>query len=459
MQNTEHAIDVGQFLAADDLEALKEACASSHPATVADSLSDIEPEQIQRVLNALEAELAAEVFHHLDEDIQESVVETLRRGELARLVTRMAPDDRVDLLKRIPDDRQHALLQALAVAEREDIRRLASYEEGTVGSIMTTDYATLPASLTAQRAIDRLRVAAPDKETIYYAYVVDDNRKLLGFVSLKDLILAWPQSRVEDLMHRDVISVNVHDDQEVVARQISKYDLLALPVVDNNGALLGIVTHDDAMDVLMQENTEDMEKLMAIGGAHEAAAYLRTPALHHFKNRCGWIVALAMLGLVSGAIVHNFEELLLQFAILATFMPMLADTGGNTGSQSATLVVRALAIGEVKPRDVLRIISKELVVAVLLAVVLGLFSVGRVWLFAPDTPLQSGITLTRIGFAVALALGLQVITSTLIGALLPLGAAKLKLDPAVVASPALTTIVDISGLLIFFSTAKIVLGV
>lgn len=458
MDNPALTPQLGEFLSSNDPTALRDFCASTHPATVAESLSALKPEEVRQALAALGPELAAEIFNHLDEEIQGEVIELLRRNELARLVTHMAPDDRVDLLKRIPEERQHALLQALAVAEREDIRRLASYEEGTVGSIMTTEYATLPASATVQEAIERLRIAAPDKETIYYAYVVDNNRKLLGFVSLKDLILARPDRRVDDLMHRDVIFIRADDDQETAARQISKYDLLALPVVNGEGALVGIVTHDDAMDVLVQENTEDLEKIMAIGGSHEAGAYLRTSAWSHFRNRCGWVLILAALGLVSGAIVHSFEGLLLQFAVLATFMPMLADTGGNTGSQSATLIVRALALGEVSPRDALRVVVKELGVAVLLALVLAGFCFARVWLFARGQGVGEGTSLNRIGLAVALALGLQVVTSTLIGALLPLGASRLKLDPAVVASPALTTIVDITGLLIFFTTAKVLLG-
>jgi len=324
---------------------------------------------------------------------------------------------------------------------------------------MTSEYASLSPGMTAGEAIGKLRLEAPDKETIYYAYVVDEARKLLGFVSLKDLILAPPHRRVEDLMHPDVISAGVQDDQESAALLISKYDLLALPVVNGSGALVGIVTHDDATDVLMQENTEDMEKLMAIGGSHEAAAYLRTPAWSHFRNRAGWLVGLAVLGLVSGAIVQSFANLLVQFAILATFMPMLADTGGNTGSQSATLIVRALALGDVRPRDVLRVLAKEFAVSGLLALTLALFCFGRVWLFARGADVTGGLSVARVGFGVALALGLQVVTSTLIGALLPLGAARLRIDPAVVASPALTTIVDITGLLIFFTTAKVVLGI
>ena len=212
---------------------------------------------------------------------------------------------------------------------------------------MTSDYAFLFPELTASEAVERLRQVAPDKETIYYAYVVDKNRKLMGLISLKDLILARRDDRIGDIMNSDVIFARAEDDQEDAARKIQKYDLIALPVINGKDALVGIITHDDAIDIITQEHTEDMEKFMAIAGSHEAAAYLRISSWSHFKNRSLWVVALALLGLVSGFIVENFQGLLFQFAILATFMPMLADTGGNTGSQSATLVIRALALKEV----------------------------------------------------------------------------------------------------------------
>jgi magnesium transporter len=259
-------------------------------------------------------------------------------------------------------------------------------------------------------------------------------------------------------MRTDAISVKVGDDQEKAARTITNYDLIALPVVDDNNVLVGIVTHDDAADVIVQEQTEDVEKLMGISGEHESYAYMKTSPWRHFRNRVGWILGLAALGLVSGLIVQHFTVLLAQIALLATFMPMLADTGGNTGSQSATLVVRALALGEIVPRDSLRVLLLELVVSLLLAVVLAVFTIGRVLVFGAGQALPPGITPIGLALAIACALGLQVISSTLIGALLPLAASKLRFDPAIVASPALTTIVDITGLLIFFTTAKLMLG-
>ncbi|HOA04550.1 MAG TPA: magnesium transporter [Candidatus Fermentibacter daniensis] len=451
--------DLREMLAADDSEALRSFCESGHPAVIAEFISDMSGQEAWTVLLHAVPALRSEIFSHLDEDLQVEIIGSLRREEVARLLAEMSPDDRADLFKQLPEDLRESVLPALAQAEREDIRRLSSYSEGTAGAVMTSDYASLAPHLTAFQAIERLREVAPDKETIYYAYVVDDRRKLLGFVSLKDLIIARREARVSDIMHGEVIFSRVEDDQEDAARKIQKYDLIALPVLDGDDALVGIITYDDAIDVITQEHTEDMEKFMAIAGSHEAGVYLKTSAWVHFKNRAYWIVGLAALGLVSGVIIHRFEATLMKLLILALYMPMLADTGGNTGSQSATVVVRALALGEITPRDVARVLFKEFKISVLLAVILGVISWGKVMFLSQGAEIPAGFSLARIGGAIAIALGLQVVTATLIGALLPLGAARMKWDPAVVASPALTTIVDITGLLIYFTTARLLLGV
>lgn len=442
-----------------DYTTLKEFCESGHPAEVADYISALSPQDIRLILQKIDPQIRSEIFSHMDLDTQIEISEVLNRTELAQLLAEMPPDDRVDLFKRMPEEKQAHILPGLALAEREDIRKLAAYPEGTAGSVMTSEYATVFADQTVAQAIEKLRHEAPDKETIYYAYVIDHNRRLIGFVSLKDLILASPAALVLDIMHEEVIAVGVEDDQEDVARKIQKYDLLAIPVVDGNNALVGIITHDDALDIITQEQTEDIEKLMAIGGVHEAAAYLRTPAWVHFKNRAYWIIGLAALGLISGIIIHHFEATLMNMLILALYMPMVADTGGNTGSQSATVVVRALALREISPKDVLKVVFKEFRISILLAIILGILSFGKVLFLSQGAEIPAGFSLEIVGFAISLALGIQVITATLIGAVLPLLASALKFDPAVVASPALTTIVDITGLLIYFTTAKMLLGI
>ena len=459
MKNPLLAPELREYLLSNNKEALALFLDSGHPRVIADFLSALEPHEAWHVLSTGEISLAAEIFSEMDAWFQADVAETLNRQELAQLVTEMAPDDRVDLLALIPENRRLRILSALAMAEREDIRRLSSYDEGSAGSVMTSDYATLSPELTATEAIEKLRREAPDKETIYYAYVLDSGRHLIGFASLKDLILAPAYEPIKEIMNEEVIAVRVTDDQEFAAREIQKYGLIALPVINGDGVLVGIITHDDAIDIITKEHTEDLEKFMAIQGSHEAASYLRTPALTHFKNRVFWVVGLAAMGLFSGAILHHFEATLSHLMILALYMPMLADTGGNTGSQSATVVIRALALSEITSKDMLQVLWKELRIALMLAFVLAIVAWIKVEILSGSTLLPDGFSLPQVGGVIVLALSIQVITSTLVGALLPLGAAKLKLDPAVVASPALTTVVDITGLLIYFTCARLILGV
>jgi len=437
---------------------LRDICEMGHPAVVADLLSTLNSEEVWAVLGSASPRRRAEIFVHLPEALQVDIVTSLTRSDIAHLLTDMPPDERTDLFKQLPRSLREAVLPALAQAEREDIRRLSSYEEGTAGAVMTSDYATLAPELTVAQALDHLRAVAPDKETVFYTYVVGADRKLLGFVSLKDLIIAPREARVAEIMHRDVIFARADEDQEEAARRIQKYDLLALPVVDARGVLVGIITHDDALDVITQEHTEDMEKLMAIGGSHRGPGYLSTSAWVHFRNRAGWLVGLAALGLASGTIIRAFQSILSRMLILALYMPMLADTGGNAGSQSATVVVRALALREVSCRDFARVLWKELKTATMLAALLAFLSWGKVMFLSHGVQLPPGYTLPRIAMAIAVALGIQVVSATLIGALLPLAVAALNCDPALVASPALTTLVDITGLAIYFTTAKLLLG-
>ncbi len=442
-----------------DPDQFEEFCKTNHPAVVAEQISHLSPTDAWDKLKLLDPSLRAEIFTHLDTHFQIQMIENLKRYDAALLLSDMPPDDRADLFMIIPEDKRELILPALAQAEREDIRRLTSYKENTAGSVMTSDYAPLSPDLTVSQAIEHLRKVAPDKETIYYAYVLNDQRKLMGFVSLKDLIIANRNAKVKDIMHSEIILAHVNDDKEDAARKIQKYDLIALPVINDNDALVGIITYDDAIDIITQEHTEDMEKFMAISGSHEVANYINASAWMHFKNRAGWVVALAVLGLVSGFIVQRFEGLLIQFAILATFMPMLADTGGNTGSQSATMVVRALALKEISAKDILRILLKEAKVGLYLGLLLGVIAYARVIFFGGSDSVPPEFSIHMIGVAIALALAFQVITATLIGALLPIAASWMRQDPAVVASPALTTIVDITGLLIYFMMAKLILGV
>lgn len=451
--------ELKEIIETKNFKVFKEIFEDSHPAEIADLISVLEPKEIWELLSNLDIEQRAEIFNHLDLELQIEITENIDRKQLADLLTELPADDRVDLFKKFPIEKQENILPALAYAEREDIRRLASYPEESAGSVMTSEYVSIPGNITVNDAINKIRLEASEKETIYYIYVINEQRQLIGFVSLTDLILANPNSIIKDIMNDEVIYATVDEDQESAARKIQKYDLIALPVVNGNNTLVGIITHDDALDIITQEQTEDFEKIMAIAGSHESGVYLKKSVFTHFKSRAIWIISLAALGLISGLIIHSFESTLTSLMILALYMPMVADTGGNTGSQSATVIVRAIALGEVSFKDSVKVLWKELRISLLLAIALGLLSWVKVMFLSQGTEIPQGFSLSNIGFAIAIALSLQVITATLIGALLPLVASKLKLDPAVVASPALTTIVDITGLVIYFSIAKILLGI
>lgn len=453
------ASNLKEKVRAEDFSALRDFCSSMHPASVAEALSSLEPEIIWETIRHATAETKVEVFGHLTEEIQIEIVRFLKRYDVARLFSDMPPDDRADLFKSLPEEFRDNLLPALAQAEREDIRRLAAHKEGTAGSVMTSDYATLSPEMRAFEAIDRLREVAPDAETIYYAYVVDDKRFLLGFVSLKDLIVARRDLLISEIMNRVVVFARVDDDQEEAARAIQKYDILALPIVNEDNALVGIITHDDAMDIITQEHTEDMERFMAISGDHDVGGYFSTSSVGHFRKRVGWLVGLAILSLGSGFIIHHYEDVLAGLIMLSIYMPMISSTGGNTGGQSATVVIRALALREITPANILKVFWKEFKIALMLAAVLSVVMWAKVVFLSEGISLGTGLSLTRIGAVVAMALGLQVISSNMIGALLPIVAARFRIDPAIVASPTLATIVDMSGLFLYFLLAKSLLGV
>jgi len=426
------------------------------PATCADLLKDRELLFIKDVLIEVPMDRAAEIFSHFEEELQLDLSEAFSARQLTNIVTQMSHDERVDFFQALPEVRQESLFRRMAQSEREDIIRLGAYEEGTAGAAMTSEYITLPLNITASDAIAKLRKEGPEKETIYESYIIDAERKLIGVISLKDLILAPTTLKLSEIMQTDIIYVRSSDDQEEAAHKIAKYDLLAIPVLNDSDALVGIITHDDVLDILQEEHTEDVEKLMAITSS-SGGNYLEISSWEHFKRRASWVVGLAAMGLVSGLVIHRNENVLQSFIILALYMPMMADTGGNTGSQSATVVIRALALQQVQLGDFFRVIFKELKVSLLLAGVLACLAYLKVFFLSYDAAIPAGHSLSEFAFLISGALGLQVITSTVIGAALPLLAAKVKVDPAVIAAPALTTVVDISGLIIYFLLAQAIL--
>ncbi len=419
--------------------------ANQHPADLAELLREMELDAARAALMSLPLALAADTFGYLDAETQVGLAKRLNRSELAAIVTEMDGDDRADLFNRLTPKQQNALLPGLAQAEREDIRRLAAHEEGTAGAIMTSDYATLTADLTVRDALAKLRREAPDKETIYRAYVIDAARKLIGSLRLQTLILASPKQVVGDIMERETRAVRVDDDQEDVARSIAKYDIIALPVVDAEGQLVGIVTHDDAMDVLQAEATEDFQKVGSVGSMADSIASASIARL--YRSRIYWLVLLVFGNLLSGAGLAFFEDTIAAYVVLVFFLPVLIGSGGNAGSQSSTLMVRALATGDVQMKDWGRMLVRELSVATLLGVTMAV-AISAIAGF------RGGL---EVALVVAGSMLLIVLAGSLIGMSMPFLLNRLRFDPATASAPLIASIADILGVVIYFSIATAVL--
>ena len=350
-----------------------------------------------------------------------------------------SPDDRVDLLERMDPEQVERLLPLVAQAERSDIRRLLSFPEDSAGSIMTTEYASLPEDISVNEAIERLRQQAPDRETIYYVYVLDEERHLLGFVTLRELILARPDARLGDIMTRSVISVRVDDDQEVVANELARYDFIAIPVVDNQHRLVGIVTHDDVLDVVQQEATEDVHRLGAVEPLEDS--YLTTPLLTLTWKRGIWLVLLLGAALVTASVLRAFEKTSQQFAWMILFLPLVLAAGGNVGSQSATLIIRLLAIEQIDRSQNWQILKREFRLGLLLGGGLAVLGFGSALLFEGVEPA------TIVGVTVFMV----VMLGTVAGAMLPLLFKSVGMDPALMSNPLIAAMVDVFGVITYFS--------
>lgn len=426
----------------DDEGRFKELCETAHPAEVAEGLAEVDSERGAQLLRVLDLSRRAEIFSNLNTDKQAELVEYLNKNELAAILQKMAPDERADVFNFLSEDMREDVLPLLARAEREDILKLGSYEEGTAGAVMTSDYATLEPSLTIREALDRLRLEAPRRETIYNAYVIDSQRRLVGVVSLRDLILASPNKRVEEIMKKDVIFARVTDSQEEVAKKFSKYDLLALPIINGGDALVGIVTVDDVLDVNEEEATTDFQLMGSsapIGvSVKEASLFLL------FKKRVPWLLVLVFMNVLSGAGIALFQDTIAHVVTLVLFLPLILGSGGNAGSQSATLMVRALATGDVRLRDWLELLGREILVAFALGVVMAV-AVSTFGFF------RAGREVTEV---VAMAMVAVVMFGSLMGMSLPFIFTRLKMDPATASAPLITSLTDIAGVVIYFSIAK-----
>ncbi|MCC5994795.1 MAG: magnesium transporter [Oceanicaulis sp.] len=428
-----------------DMDALIAFVADAHAVDAAALLDELEPKQARDLLMTQTLDHQTEIFGYLYGDTQEALAHILERAKLVEIVSEMNSDDRADLYNRLTEDQRAALMPGLARAEREDIRRLASHEEGTAGAIMTSDYATLGLELTAREAIESLRKEAPDKETIYRAYVVDSERKLLGSLRLQALILAAPETPIAELMERGALSVRLEEPQEEVARKIARYDVLAIPVINESGELVGIVTHDDAIDVVEAEATEDFHKFAAAGAIGESVR--DAPILTLYRKRIVWLVILVFANLFSGAGIAVFEDTIAAYVTLVIFMPLIIGSGGNAGSQGATLMVRALATGDVVMKDWSVLLGRELLVAALLGVTMAV-AVAPIGYARGDMD---------IALVVSLSMVIVVLVGSLIGMSLPFVLSRLRFDPATASAPLIATIADVMGILVYFSIATAIL--
>lgn len=362
---------------------LKSFLEESHPKEIAEYLGLMNPDEIWRLLNQVNIYIRTDIFKYLDIDVQAEMVAGSMRKNVTELLSEMSPDDRADLFQHLEKNVADRLLLYLPIPERTDIIKLTSYRVETAGAIMTTDCATLNENLTVEEAIRKIRREAPSKETIYYIYIIDNEEKLIGFISLQKLILARPRQKIKNIMKKDIIYAYTDDDQENTAQLIEEYDLIALPIVDRSERLAGIVTYDDAIDIIRDEETEDLEKLMAISGGVEEKSYLEVPAFVHFKKRAFWVIILAFFGLLTGLIVEAFQDTLQALIILTFYIPLLNAAGGNTGSQSATVVLRSLTLNELYPRDIIKVIKKEFAISFLLSICLGIMTFFAFIYFPP----------------------------------------------------------------------------
>ena len=432
------------MLAEGDAAGLREVAAELHPATVAEFSEGLDDRELWQMLEALPVEQQAEIFPYFQMPRQIELVKAGDRAHLGPLIEWMAPDNRDDLLRELAPDLVEEILPLVAKAERHDIRMLLSCPEGSAGSLMTTEYASLPEDITAGEAITRLRSQAPNSESIYYIYVLDAERRLLGFVSLRDLILAKPTALVADLMQRDPISVRVEEPREKVVEKLARFDFIAIPVVDDRNRLVGIVTHDDVLDAVRQEATDDAQRIAAIQPLGES--YLEAALVSMTWKRGVWLAILFATAAVTAMVLAKWRS---PHAWLVAFIPLVIASGGNSGNQSATLVITALSTGDCRLADWPRILRRELALGLLLGGLLAIPGYLLALAYAPTAAAAIVIPLTIVGV---------VLMGTLVGSALPLLFRSLGLDPALMSNPFVSAIVDIVGLVLYMSVALVCLG-
>lgn len=427
-----------------------------NPADIAAVFEDIGESRLPLLFRLLPKEIAAETFVEMETELQELLIRGFSDSELKEVIDELYVDDAVDIVEEMPANVVQRILTQAEPEMRKQINELLRYPEDSAGSLMTTEYVSLRPNMTVEEAILRIRRTGIDKETIYTCYVTRGH-KLVGLVTVKDLLLCEDdESTIESIMQEHVISVGTLDDQEQVAQMFSKYNFLALPVVDTENRMVGIITFDDAMDVMQDETTEDMEKMAAMLPSEHP--YMRSSAFEIWKNRIPWLLLLMISATLTGLVISKFENALGVLPCLTAFIPMLMDTGGNAGSQASVTIIRGIGLGEIEFRDLLKIIWKEIRVAVLCGVCLAVACFAKVMLI-DHLLMQNESVSTLVAFVVCASLALTVFIAKLVGCTLPLIAKKFGFDPAVMASPLITTIVDFLSLLIYFTIAVALLPI
>ena len=427
---------------------LKNKLQGMNSADISEILDELEDkESVIIVFRLLPKEKAGMTFSHMESDMREKLINDFTDKELKNILDELFMDDTVDLIEEMPSNVIPKILRAIPKEDRKIINELLKYPEDSAGSIMTTEFIDLKEDMTAEEALKRVRKIGVDSETIYTCYVLSSERILKGIINIKDILLSKKETKIGTLMETNIISVNTLEDKEEVAKKFDKYDLYALPVVDKENRLVGIVTVDDAINVLQDEAEEDFEKMAAMAPTEES--YFETSVFKHAKNRIVWLLILMLSSAITGTIITNYENAFAAVPLLVAFIPMLMDTGGNCGSQSSTLIIRGLATDELEVKDVFKILWKEIRIAVIVGVSLALINGLRI--FVQYKNLQLACT-------VGLSITVTVILSKSIGCLLPLLAKKLKLDPAIMAAPLITTIVDILSVLVYFNIATAIMG-
>ena len=425
--------------------ALHKLLLDTNPVDIAELMDELTDQDLLVAFRILPKDLAADVFSRVDTDTQQKIVESVSEAEVSRIVNELFVDDAVDFIEEMPAVVVKKILKNTSPEMRKEINLLLSYPEDSAGTIMTTEFVDLRAGLTVKEAIARIRKIGIDSETINVLYVIDDNRRLLGLLEIRKIILSTPEMLIGDIMDTNVIKVNTLSDQEEVAALFKKYDLLAMPVVDTEDRLVGIVTVDDILDVIEEENEEDFAIMNALEPSDEP--YLETDVFTLAKRRIVWLLVLMISATFTGLIIRRYEAVLSSVVILTSFIPMLMDTGGNAGSQSSTLIIRGLALGELQLGDFFKILYKEFLISLIVGTILGAINFARLY-WIERVPLTIALTVT-------LSMIVVVMIAKVCGGLLPVVAKRLKMDPAIMAGPFITTIVDALALIVYFQFARI----